>query len=153
MVSVFSSLEQWLGDQIVPVVFLGFAVLAGLALLYLSAQSGKAAKRRDRSGRTEESFADQLAAHGFDPEIARTAYRYLQMRRGVSFPIEPMDDLDRDLGLDGDEVKESVQDLLRELGREYLPGMLTTPLVTVVDLVRFLQSSPRKVLPMRSRSA
>ncbi len=151
--SFFSGLERWLGEQIVPVFFIGFALLAGLALVYLSAQSRRASLTRNRSGRTEETFAEYLAVYGFDPEIARATYRYLQQQRRVSFPIEPTDDLDRDLGLDGDEVKQTVRDLLAETGREYLPGLLNTPLVTVVDLVRTIQASPRKVLPMRRRSA
>jgi len=151
--SLFSSLQQWLGQQIVPVFFIGFALMAGIALVYISAQSRRASLTRDRSGRTEETFAEYLAAYGFDPGIARATYRYLQQQRRVAFPIEPTDDLDRDLGLAGDEVRQTVRDLLAETGREYLPGLLDSPLVTVVDLVRCIQASPRKVLPMRRKSA
>jgi hypothetical protein len=68
----------------------------------------------------------------------------------VAFPIDPRDDLDRDLGLDGEDVKLTVRDLLAETGREYLPGQLNSPLVTVVDLVRYIQASPRReVMPGR----
>jgi hypothetical protein len=151
--SFIPGLERWLGEQIVPVFFIGFALLAGLALVYFSAQSRRASLTRRRSGRTEETFAEYLAVYGYDTEIARATYRYLQAQRRVSFPIEPTDDLDRDLGLDGDEVRQTLRDLLAETGREYLPGRLNTPLVTVVDLVRAIQASPRKVLPMRRRSA
>jgi len=39
---------------------------------------------------------------------------------------------------------------LAETGREYLPGLLDSPLVTVVDLVRYIQASPRReVMPTR----
>src|SRR5579859_4284561 len=114
-------LERWLGEQAVPLVFIGFAILMGFALLYFSAQSRRAALVRDRSGRTEDTFAEYLAAYGFDPEIARTTYRYLQQVQQVAFPIVPKDDLDRDLGLDDDDVKRTVRDLLDETGREYLP--------------------------------
>jgi hypothetical protein len=151
--SLFTGLQQWLGQQIVPVFFIGFALLAGVALVYLSAQSRRASLTRDRSGRTEETFAEYLAAYGFDTGIARATYRYLQEQRRVAFPIEPTDDLDRDLGLDGDEVRQTIRDLLAETGREYLPGLLDSPPVTVVDLVRCIQASPRKVLPMRRKSA
>jgi len=143
--SILFTLEQWLGEQVVPLFFIGFALLMGLAFLYFSAQSRRAALVRDRSGRTEDTFAEFLAGYGFDPAIARAAYRYLQDVQGVNFPIVPMDDLDRDLGLDDDEVKQAVRDLLAATGREYLPGLLESPLVTVVDLVRYIQASPRRV--------
>jgi hypothetical protein len=34
--------------------------------------------------------------------------------------------------------------LLAETGRIYLPGLLDSPLVTVEDLVRTIQASPRR---------
>jgi hypothetical protein len=151
--SPFFNIEQWLGEQVVPLMFIGFAMLMGLAFLYLSAQSRRAALVRDRSGRTEETFSDYLAAYGFDPEIARSTYRYLQQEQQVAFPILPKDDLDRDLGLDGDDLKQTVLDLLHHTGREYLPGLLESPLVTVVDLVRYIQASPRRVETIRRRIA
>jgi hypothetical protein len=142
--------QQWLGEQIVPVFFIGFAILMGIAMVYLSAQSRRSSLTRDRSGLTADTFAESLAAYGFDPEIARTAYVYLQQVQQVAFPIDPRDDLDRDLGLDGEDVKRTVRDLLAETGREYLPGLLNSPLVTVVDLVRYIQASPRReVMPGR----
>jgi hypothetical protein len=144
------TIEQWLGEQIVPVFFIGFAILMGIAMVYLSAQSRRSSLTRDRSGLTADTFAESLAAYGFDPEIARTAYVYLQQVQQVAFPIDPRDDLDRDLGLDSDDVKRTVRDLIAESGREYLPGLLNSPLVTVVDLVRYIQASPRReVLPGR----
>jgi hypothetical protein len=146
----FLTVQQWLGEQIVPVFFIGFAILMGIALVYLSAQSRRSSLARDRSGITADTFADSLAAHGFDPEIARTAYVYLQQTQQVAFPIDPRDDLDRDLGLDGDDIEHTVRDLLQATGREYLPGLLDSPLATVVDLVRYLQASPRReVIPGR----
>ena len=142
--------QQWLGEQIVPGFFIGFAILMGIAMVYLSAQSRRSSLTRDRSGLTADTFAESLAAYGFDPEIARTAYVYLQQVQQVAFPIDPRDDLDRDLGLDGEDVKRTVRDLLAETGREYLPGLLNSPLVTVVDLVRYIQASPRReVMPGR----
>jgi len=144
------TIEQWLGEQIVPVFFIGFAILMGIAMVYLSAQSRRSSLTRDRSGLTADTFAESLAAYGFDAEIARTAYVYLQQVQQVAFPIDPRDDLDRDLGLDSDDVKRTVRDLIAESGREYLPGLLNSPLVTVVDLVRYIQASPRReVLPGR----
>jgi hypothetical protein len=148
--SVFWTVQQWLGEQIVPLFFIGFALLMGIALVYLSAQSRRSALARDRAGITAETFAESLAAYGFDPGIARSAYVYLQQTQQIEFPIDPRDDLDRDLGMDPDEVQRAVRDLLDEAGREYLPGLLESPLVTVVDLVRYIQASPRReVMPGR----
>ena len=151
--SILFTLEQWLGEQVVPLVFIGFAILMGVLLLYFSALSRRASLVRDRSGKTEDTFAEYLAAYGFDPAIARTAYRYLQDVQQVAFPIVPQDDLDRDLGLDDAELKRTVRDLLEETGRENLPGLMESPLVTVVDLVRHIQASPRRVAIPRRRIA
>ena len=147
------SLQQWLGEQVVPLFLIAFAIFAGMALVYLSAQSRRASLKRDRSGRTEETFVEQLAAYGFDPLIASATYRYLQTVQNVQFPVEPTDDLDRNLGLNDDEIDQTLRDLLDEAGREYLPGLLTSPLVTVLDLVRCIQASPRRELPQRRRIA
>ena len=144
-----TSLTHWLGEQIVPLFFIGFAILMGIAMVYLSAQSRRSSLVRDRSGRTEETFAEYLAGYGFDPEISRVTYRYLQRVQKVAFPIEPSDDLDRNLGLDGEEIEQTVRDLLAETGRSYLPGLLDSPLVTVVDLVRHIQASPRREVVRR----
>jgi hypothetical protein len=148
----FSGIESWLVEQIVPVFFVGFALLAGLALVYFSAQGRKAARRRDRAGQDEDTFVERLAERGFDVEIARTAYRHLEDRTRAGFPILPNDDLDRDLGLDRDDAQESLRELTGKVGREYLPGLVATPLVTVADLLRAVQASPRKVIPMRRKA-
>ena len=147
------ALQQWLGEQIVPLFFIGFAILMGIAMVYLSARSRRSTLARDRSGKTEDTFTDYLATYGFDPDIARATYRYLKERQRVTFPIEPMDDLDRDLGLDGEDLDRTVRDLLAETGREYLPGMLDSPLVTVVDVVRYIQASPRRMKLVRRKMA
>jgi hypothetical protein len=148
-----TTLQQWLGEQIVPVFLIGFAILMGFAMVYISAKNRRSSLARDRSGRTEDTFADYLAAYGFDPYIARTTYRYLQQNQKIAFPIEPQDDLDRVLSLDEEDVKTTVRDLLDETGREYLPGLLDSPLVTVVDVVRYIQASPRRLAVVRRRSA
>ena len=125
----------------------------GFGMVYLSALNRRNALARSRAGKTEDTFADYLAQYGFDESIARSTYRYLQDRHRVSFPIEPMDDLDRDLGLDGEDVKTTLRDLLEQNGREYLPGILDSPLVRVVDLVRYIQASPRRMAAVRRRMA
>jgi hypothetical protein len=145
------ALEQWLGDQIVPVFLIGFAILMGFAMVYLSAMSRRNKLVRSRQGRTEDTFAEYLQRYGFDQQIARSTYRYLQEKQRVTFPIEPMDDLDSDLGLDGEDVTTTLRDLLEQNGREYLPGRMESPLVRVVDLVRYIQASPRRLTPPRRR--
>ena len=112
--------------------------------LYISAQNRRSSLVRDRSGRTEETFAEYLAEYGYDPELARATYRYLQGHQNVAFPIDPFDDLDCDLGLDSEDLRETIRALLAETGRSYLPGLLDSPLVTVADLVRTIQASPRR---------
>jgi hypothetical protein len=153
MPPVFFHLARSLGEQGVSLVCLGLAALMALALLYLSAEHRRSALVRDRSGHSALSFAEYLAACGFDPEIALATYAYLQQVRGVDFPILAKDDLDRDLGLSEEEVTGSLRDLLDETGREYLPGLIDSPMVRVVDLVRWVQASPRRMEAPRRRSA
>ena len=148
----YATILQWLGEQIVPLFFIGFAILMGTAMVYFSWRTRRSSLARQRAGRTPENFAEYLSGYGFDPEIARTAYIYLQERTRVDFPIEPTDDLDRDLGLYGEESNEALRDLLDETGREYLPGLIDQPLVTVVDLIRYVQASPRRMV-IRRRTA
>jgi hypothetical protein len=47
--------------------------------------------------------------------------------------------------LDLADVEETVRDLLQLTQRRYQPGLRHDPLVTVEDLVRFIQASPRLV--------
>jgi hypothetical protein len=148
-----SIIQQWLGEQVAALVFICFALLMGLALVYFSAQCRRSTMVRDRSGRTEETFSEYFAACGFDPRIARATYRYLRQVQQIAFPIEPLDDLDRTLGLNCEDLNQTVRDLLAETGREYLPGLLDSPLVTVLDLVRYLQVSPRREFIPRRRIA
>ena len=57
------------------------------------------------------------------------------------------DDLEKDLGLTPEDVDQSVRELTTALRREYRPGLQPTPLVTVEDLIRLLQASPRVARP------
>jgi hypothetical protein len=133
----------WLREQVVPlaiiVALLGFVMI----VLYTSARSRRAKMNEARSGANEDTFVNSLLIYGFDPVIARTTFRYLQEKQRVSFPIEATDQLDEDLGLGLSDVEESVQDILKLTERLYQPGLKHAPLVTVEDLVRFVQASPR----------
>jgi acyl carrier protein len=138
------TVEQWLIEQALPLLLFGFALLLGFVAVYLSARHRRASLLRARWQRTETTFVEELTGYGFDPEIARITYRYLQAQQNIAFPIEPLDDLDLDLGLDSEDLEQTIRDLLELTGREHLPGLLCSPLVTVGDLVRYLQASPRR---------
>lgn len=144
--------ELW-RHQAWPVgLFLG-AIVACILLLRLSAWSRERNLRRKRAGLTQESFTAWLQQYGFDPVITSSTYRYLQEVQLVSYPILPGDKLDEDLGLDTDEINQVVRDLTIALRREFSPGLRPTPLVTVEDLIRLLQASPRIVAPVQPRRA
>ena len=133
----------WLSEQAVPLAII--VALLGLIMivLYTSARARKAKMNEARSGANEDTFVNSLLIYGFDPVIARTTFRYLQEKQRVSFPIEATDQLDEDLGLDVSDVEESLQDILKMTERIYQPGLYHSPLVTVEDLVRLVQASPR----------
>jgi len=99
--------------------------------------------RRKRAGVTQDTFTAQLEQYGFDPVITGSTFRYLREVQLVPFPVLPGDDLEKDLGLTPEDVDQSVRDLALALRREYSPGLQPTPLVTVEDLIRLLQASPR----------
>jgi hypothetical protein len=120
-------------------------VVASVLLLRLSAWSRERSLRRRRVGLSQQSFTARLQQYGFDPVITGSTYRYLQEVQLVSFPILPGDKLDEDLGLNADDVEQVVRDLSIALRREFSPGLRTRPLVTVEDLIRLLQASPRIV--------
>jgi hypothetical protein len=139
-----STIFLWLSQQAGPLIIIGCLIAFIMIVLYLSARSRRRAMNEQRAGINEYTFVNHLAAYGFDANIARVTYQYLQEKQRVSFPIEATDLLDEDLGLGSGDVAESVQDLLALTERMSQPGMLHMPLVTVEDLVRFLQASPRR---------
>ena len=97
----------------------------------------------ERSGTNEETFVNALMMYGFDPEVSSTVYRYLQDHQNVHFPIETSDLLDEDLGLDQADVEQTIRAVFQMARRQLQPGLLHTPLLTVEDLVRLVQASPR----------
>jgi hypothetical protein len=138
------TLSLWLKEQSWPLAIIAVLVLGAFLTLKYSARRRREVMNRERSGVTEETFVDHLAQYHFDPVITGTTYRYLQEAQLVPFPILPGDALDEDLGLDSEDVEQSVSELLASLNREEAPGLRHEPLVTVEDLVRHLQASPRK---------
>jgi hypothetical protein len=114
-----------------------------MLVLYLSARARQRKMNEARAGINEDTFVNSLLIYGFDPMVARTTFHYLQEKQNVSFPIQASDLLDEDLGLDIEDLEQSVHDILALTARLYQPGIRYTPLVTVEDLVRFVQASPR----------
>ncbi len=138
-----SNISIWLGEQALPLALIVLLLAFVMIVLYLSARNRRAKMNEERSGVNEDTFVSFLGTYGFDANIARTTYRYLQEKQNVSFPIKAGDLLDEDLGLDSEDIKESVLDLLTINQRLHQPGLYQSPLVTVEDLVRFIQASPR----------
>ena len=133
----------WLSEQAVPLAIIVALIGLGLIVLSISARARTAKMRAARSGINEDTFVNSLLAYGFDPTISRITFRYLQEKQNVGFPIEATDMLDEDLGLGVAELDQTLQDILRLTGRLYQPGLKDAPIVTVEDLVRLVQASPR----------
>jgi hypothetical protein len=138
-----STVPIWLSEQAVPLLTIVALLGVVLAVLYLSARRRRSTMNKVRAGATEETFVQSLLVYGFDANLARTTYQYLQQKQGVNFPIEAPDKLDEDLGLSLGDLDQSIRELLRLTHRTYLPGLKHRPLVTVEDLVRLIQASPR----------
>ena len=138
-----NTLSIWLSEQFWPLVTIAVVLALVLFSLYVSARSRRVRMNESRSGINEDTFVTGLEVDGFDRAIARTTYRYLQEKQNVSFPIHSDDLLDEDLGLDNADVQESMLDLLAATGRLFQPGLQHMPIITVEDLVRFVQASPR----------
>jgi hypothetical protein len=139
------SIPAWRAHHAWPLWLLLAAVVACLVLLRLSAWLREHRLRRRRAGVTRETFTAQLQQYGFDPVITSSTFRYLKEVQLVPFPVLPGDRLEDDLGLTPEDIDQTVQDLTTALRREYSPGMQPLPLVTVEDLIRLLQASPRVV--------
>jgi hypothetical protein len=140
-----STLSIWLSEQALPLAVIAVLLVLVMIVLSMSARNRRVRLTRSRAGMNEDTFVQSLVVYGFDPDISRTAYLYLQEKQNVHFPIQASDLLDEDLGLDLADVEETVRDLLQLTQRRYQPGLRHDPLVTVEDLVRFIQASPRLV--------
>ena len=135
--------SMFLKQQAWPVGIVVFLLISAWLLLKVSATSRRARLTRERSHVTEDTFVEHLAQYGFDGIITRATYRYLQDVQNVQFPILWSDALDEDLGLDNEDVDQTVRDLLIALRRTETSGLSHAPIITVENLVRHLQASPR----------
>lgn len=137
------TLSLWVKEQAWPILGVVVFFLLAYFLLKVSADRRRQTLARQREGITEQTFTAHLERYGFDAVIASSTYRYLQEVQKIQFPVLPADKLDEDLGLDSEDVDQTVRELSVALGREQTPGLRYAPLVTVEDLVRLLQASPR----------
>ena len=133
-----TDLGAWLSLQARPL-----GILFGILILTYVALKASAWQRRrtltqQREGVTEDSFAEYLAEFGLDPAISRSTYRYLQQVQNVQYPILPSDTLE-DLGLDPDDVEQTVRDLCTALQVPKIAGL--SQVHTVHDLVRMLHAA------------
>lgn len=138
-----NSIPGWLAHHAWPLWLLVAVVILCVVLLRVSVWMRERRLRRMRAGVTQETFTAQLEQYGFDPVITSSTFRYMREVQLVPFPVLPGDDLEEDLGLAPEDVDQAVRDLTTALRREYSPGLQPTPLVTVEDLIRLLQASPR----------
>ena len=137
------TLSIWIKEQAWPIAIVLICAGLAFALLKYSAKRRVEKLLKEREGVTEQTFTEHLERYGFDAVITSATYRYLQEVQLVQFPIVPGDALDEDLGMDSEDVDQTVRELSVALHREQTPGLRYAPLVTVEDLVRLLQASPR----------
>jgi hypothetical protein len=140
-----STVPIWLSEQALPLAVILVLLALVMIVLSVSARNRRVRLNKSRAGTNEDTFVEAMVVDGFDPQISRAVYTYLQEQQNVHFPIESTDLLDEDLGLDLVDLDETIRDVLQLTRREYRPGLRHTPLVTVEDLVRFIQASPRLV--------
>jgi|GEM_PF-6365317 len=73
------------------------------------------------------------------PDLELSIYRYLNKK--TELPVLAHSTLAEDLGLSDAQLGESIYELLALSGREYSPGLFTYPLITVEDLVFYIEAS------------
>lgn len=134
------SVNAWLLREVGGVLVLGVGATTAILCAKVAATRRRARSPRE-DGVSERSFTEYLESCGFDPKIAATTYRYLLEIQNVRFPILPGDALDWDLGLDEDQVGQTLSELATRLDR--LPARNSQLPITVEDLVRMVQFSPR----------
>jgi hypothetical protein len=75
------------------------------------------------------------------PDMELSIYRYLNEK--TDLPVLAHATLEGDLGLSDAQLGETIYELLALNGREYSPGVFTYPLITVEDLVLYIEASSR----------
>lgn len=123
------------------------AILLAVAAVFLLVLAASSYARRrhlahTRSGDDMASYLQTMQSRGFDPEIARLAYAFLQDRLAIDYPVLPEDELDRDLGISESEIGDMLAFMLFTSGRVDSPHSTPNTLTTVADMVQRVQTSP-----------
>lgn len=118
--------------------------IVGVVLLVLAASAYARHRRlsQTRSGDDMASFIHTMQSRGYDPEIARLAYVFLEERLAIDYPVLPEDELDRDLGISETEIFDMLAFMLFTSGRTDSPRSTPNTLTTVADIVQRVQTSP-----------
>jgi len=122
-------------------VFLVFLAVSGITV-FCAAKDRNKRILMSRAGYTVENFLAEMEAAGHDVQVARTVYQFIQGTYRVGFPIQPGDDLYLMLGITDASVWRAMPALLQATGREPRIGRLLKPIVTVQELVHFVEVAP-----------
>jgi hypothetical protein len=114
----------------------------GCAVISYAARGQKKQLWEYRAGYDVECFVREMTAAGYDAEVCRTVYYYIEDRHRIDFPILPTDDLYTVLGVTDETIQRAMPELMQATGREPRIGRLMKQLTTVEDLVRFVDSAP-----------
>jgi hypothetical protein len=128
-----------------------FAVLALLLLSFFERQRAVQYRRlvAERAGEGLCTFVRAFGRYERDPHILRAVYEELESYRrigAVAVPLRPSDQLDTDLGIDGEELEFIAEWVAHRAGRS-LTEAKANPfygrLRTAADLVQFFRHQPR----------
>jgi hypothetical protein len=138
---VFDQPTHWMmNDGASAMAFLLFMLLCALAV-FLTARGRRKQISQSRAGYDVECFVREMSAAGYEAEMARFVYHYIQDVYRIDYPILPGDDL-YTLGATDDAVHRTMPALIQATGRETRMGHVTKPLSTVEDLVAYIESLP-----------
>jgi hypothetical protein len=117
-------------------------MVASWVAVFFCARGNKKMLTKTRAGHDMDCFAQEMAAAGHNEDVARAVYRYIQEAHDIDFPILPGDDLSTTLGITDDDVYRAIPALLTGAGRAPQIGRLKQQIITVADLVDFVERAP-----------
>ena len=139
---VFDQPAHWMmNDGQSAMAFLLFVIVCAFAV-FLTARGRVRQIAQTRAEYDVDCFVREMAAAGYDAEMAHTVYHYLQDIYRIDYPILPGDDL-YTLGATDDAVHRTMPTLMQATGRVPRMGHVMKPLTTVEDLVRYIETLPR----------
>jgi hypothetical protein len=137
------TLSDWSMEQLGPLGI--FLVIAGIAFVFffLLARWREWDFARSRSGYGTDDFIRDMRIRGISEDVSRAGYEVIQNEQKVRFPIMPEDALDEQLGITDIDLMDTLVSILTRTGREKKAGLMHLPLVTVEDLLKLVQVSPK----------